>query len=75
MQYIVNFHPICIKGDSKLSVHIKATSGHTRIFGGGREYDYNGYSRTIRTKENEYIRVINYKKHRRVTKHDKKKKQ
>ena len=72
MQYTVNFRPIHITGKSKFSVHIQAISGHTFIIGGGSNYEYKGYSR-LSSNGDKYIRVINYKKHRRVTKHDKNK--
>ena len=74
MQYTVKFNPIRITGRTKSEVMDRATTGYCPVCGGTSAVSYHGYTKIGRYKEEEKIRVINYKKHRRITKHDKNKK-
>ena len=71
MQYTVKFKPIRITGRTKSVVMTHATSGYCMVCGGNK-ITYYGWTQ-MSSKEITEIRVINFKKHRRVTKHDKNK--
>lgn len=73
MQYTVKFKPIRITGRTKAEVYERAIRGYCPISGISKGVSYSGYS-NIMDRHNDVIRVVNFKKHRRITTHDKNKK-